>query len=316
MVYAVQQAIEIPQLVDVLFFALVVTPAQMLCILAGMNQNDSYAAIAVYIFSSRCVPFFFRQAQDARHLGWLGPEGQLRSEDWLRSSSLRQWHVYCWYAGVDAMRAVFLLMVGRPVMPGIMGVAILVVPASRAAPSGTSPSFVVSGSRGTSRDGSDPRLLFLAPSVFACTVVRTGLRAFSSLSLEMDVSAAVMVSQMLSPMVWQRLVQSLRCASRTYMRIHQSVVESLVRTKCSSIYSLRVQAPVVVQRQVLQSRQCSTAWTDPAHDCDEMMGIFSGPCAQAHGGGGHVHRDMAPRISCTCLAWLLWWLWWLWWLWF
>ena len=138
MVHAVQQASEIPQLlfdevVDVLFFAPVVTPAQMLCILAGMNQNDSYAAMAVYIFSSRCVPFFIRQ--DARHLGWLGPEGQLRSEDRLRSSSLRQWHVYCWYAGVDAMRAVFLLMVGRPVMPGIMGVANLVVPASRAAPS-------------------------------------------------------------------------------------------------------------------------------------------------------------------------------------
>ena len=210
-----------------------------------------------FIFSPHAVfPFFFfRQAQDARHLGWLGPEGQVPARlrprspstfavacawlvvlvtlhptlcslrlstgllcqaswlvlwKWPRSSSLRQWHVCCWFAGVDAIRAVFLLMVGRPVMPGIMGVAILVVPASRAAPSWTSPSFVVTGSRGTARDGSDPRLLFPAPSVFACTVVRFGLRAFSSLSLEMDVSAAAMVSPMLSPMVWQRLVQSLR----------------------------------------------------------------------------------------------------------
>ena len=58
MVHAVQQAIEIPHLlfnevVDVLFVAPVVTPAQMRCVLAGMYQNDSYAAIAVYIFSSR-----------------------------------------------------------------------------------------------------------------------------------------------------------------------------------------------------------------------------------------------------------------------
>ena len=61
--------------------------------------------------------------------------------------------------------------------------------------------LVVTGPRGTDRGGSDPRLLFPAPSVFACTVVRAGLRAFSSSSLEMNVSAAAMVSQMLSS-VW------------------------------------------------------------------------------------------------------------------
>ena len=83
------------------------------------------------------------------------------------------------------------LIFGRPVMPGIMDVclfplfcvrtAILVVPA---------------------HDGSDPWLLIPAPSVFACTAVRTGLRACSSLSLEMAVSAAAMVSQTFSPMLW------------------------------------------------------------------------------------------------------------------
>ena len=154
---------------------------QLCCVCARRHVHGWFCGL----YLLRCVPFFFRQAQDARHLGWFGPQGQLRCEDWLRASSLRQWHVYCWYAGVDAIHAVFLLMVGRPVMPGIMGVAILVVPASRVAPRWTSPSSVVTGSRGTARDGSDPRLLFLGPSVFACTVVRAALRAFSFLFLEM-----------------------------------------------------------------------------------------------------------------------------------
>ena len=194
-------------------------------------------------------------------LGRYGPEGQCYSVMWPRSSSLWQWHTCCWYAGVDAIRAVFLLMVGRPVMPGIVGVAILVVPASRAAPSWTSPSFVVSGSRGTARDGSDRRLLFLAPSVFACTVVRTGLRAFSSLSLEMDVSVAAMVSQMLSPMVWQ---PSGAVLAVRFTGVHENPEECGGESRAHEVLKhllLLVQVPVVVQRQVLMSRQCSTAWT-------------------------------------------------------
>ena len=32
------------------------------------------------------------------------------------------------------------------------------------------------------------------------------------------------------------------------------------------------------------------------------MGRFLGPCAQAHGQGGHVHRDMVPVFRCLSCA--------------
>ena len=62
----------------------------MLGIMAVMDQKDSVIVVVMAVayawlillvsLSSRCVSFFHRQAQDAWHLVWYGPEGQFCSE--------------------------------------------------------------------------------------------------------------------------------------------------------------------------------------------------------------------------------------------
>ena len=51
---------------------------------------------------SRCVPFCGRHAEDVRHLGRYGPEGQ-----YVARRRFRQWHVHGWFACYVAPRGVF-----------------------------------------------------------------------------------------------------------------------------------------------------------------------------------------------------------------
>ena len=94
----------------------------MLGIMAGMYQKDSSALVFFWQWhvlcwfgwlrcTSRFVPFWRRQAQDALHHGRYGPEGQYsscaRRHSW-------QWHVHSWFfSGYAALRAVSFVVV-RP----------------------------------------------------------------------------------------------------------------------------------------------------------------------------------------------------------
>ena len=88
------------------------------------------------------------------------------------------------------------------------------------------------------------RVLLTSASVLACTSVRTGLRTITSVSPCGRASSCDGFSVVLA----------------AHVEPEGSEVQGPVPTVCSGIYSFVVHAPVVVQRQVPQSRQCGTVW--------------------------------------------------------
>ena len=106
---------------------------------------------------------------------------------------------------------------------------------------------------------------------FACTSVRTGLRTISSLSL---CTAA--------------------CGDGFFVLaaygagFHGSLVHGPV-PMLKQFFLVPAEVP-----QNSSSTRCASS----------EMGLFLGPCAEAHGRGGHVHRDMTPVFSCFTDAFL------------